>query len=83
MDEIVVLGHNVGSWTGEVEGICFFGATEIVKFEFQVIWKFFFVAPDNPSDTRIHKTILVSGSAHVLAQFNRIEAELKDREDTH
>ena len=71
-DETVVLGNDLISWSGKVEGVSFFGSwrlivswwgintAEIMEFEFQVCGKLFFVTEDDPSETSIDETILVS-----------------------
>jgi hypothetical protein len=68
-DETVVLGNDLIFWFGKVEGVSFFGSwtswwgiitTEIMEFEFQVCGKLFFVTEDDPSETSIDETILVS-----------------------
>jgi hypothetical protein len=62
MNEIVVLGNDVSSRTREVEGICFLDTSKIMEFKFEMSGKFLLISPDNPSYTRIHKPVFMSGT---------------------
>jgi hypothetical protein len=62
VNKVVVLTHDVSCGTGKVEGVGFFCPSKVMEFEFEMFGKLMFVTPNNPSNTRIHKTVFMSGS---------------------
>jgi hypothetical protein len=74
VNEVVVLGNDVSSRTREVEGISFLDTciqklcaaaiitSEIMEFKFEMSRKFLLIPPDYPTNTGIHKPVLMSGT---------------------
>jgi hypothetical protein len=61
MDQVVVLGDDLGSGTREVEGVGFFCSTQVVQLEDQVLRKHRLVTPNYPAHTSVDEAKLVAG----------------------
>ena len=62
MDEIVILSDDLSAWTGEVQGVGFFGAAKVVELEDQMLGQVGLITPDDPTDTGIDETELMARS---------------------
>ena len=60
MDQVVVLGYDLGARAGEVERVGLFCAAEVVEFEDQMLGEVGFVAPDDPAYARVDETEFVA-----------------------
>lgn len=62
--EVVVLGNNLSSGTGEVEGVRFFSASEVMKLEDEVLGKIGLIAPDDPTNAGVYQPKLMARSVN-------------------
>ena len=60
-DQLVVLPNDLGSTAGEVESKGSLVRSEVVDVEDELFGEVLGVAPNRPTDTRIHQTVLVAG----------------------
>lgn len=60
VDEEEVLGDDLGARAGEVEGVGFLGAAEVVELEDEVFGQVGLVPPDDPSDSSVDQAEFVS-----------------------
>ena len=60
VDEEEVLGDDLGAGAGEVEGVGFLGAAEVVELEDEVFGQVGLVSPDDPADSCVDESELVS-----------------------
>lgn len=60
VDEEEVLGDDLGAGAGEVEGVGFLGAAEVVELEDEVLGQVGLVPPDDPSYSSVDQSELVS-----------------------
>ena len=49
MEEVKKLGNDGRRWSREVEGERVFHRTEVMEFEYEILWKVLLVSPYNPS----------------------------------
>ena len=66
MNQIVVLGDDLCSWTGEVQCVGLFSAAKVVQLEDEVLGQVGFVTPDDPANTSVDETELVAGDVDRL-----------------
>ena len=83
-DEHEVLRDHLAARPGEVERKRRHMAAEIIDVEHEVPWQCLFVPPDDPSDARIHESILVARGVDRLHPVDAevpLEVRLEERSD--
>lgn len=60
MNEVKVLSNDLGTGSREIQGIGLFCSSKVVKFKDQVLGEIRLVAPDDPPNSGVHETKLVS-----------------------
>jgi hypothetical protein len=48
MQEVKILGNDGRCWSREVQGERIFHRTKVMEFKDEILWKVFFISPDNP-----------------------------------
>ena len=61
-DEVVILGHDLARWAGEVDGQRGHCAAEVIDVEDQIGIEILKLAPDDPAHARIDQAVLVARS---------------------
>ncbi len=61
VDEVIILGNDLSSRTGEVEGVRFFSASKVMKLEDEVLGQIGLIAPNDPPNAGVHQAELMAG----------------------
>ena len=60
MDEVVVLRYDLGPWTGEIEGVRFLRASQVMKLENEVLGEVRLISPNDPAHAGVDEPKLMA-----------------------